>query len=661
MSLKIINIIGKGKFGTIYKVKNEKGKELVFKSVPADKLKYIELDILTRLNSPYLIRCTEPFITSIENKKGFTQELKENNLTQLNIRLIPYAQFKRIIISCIYGIQCMHSKNFLHLDISRKNILFDIDKKGDYTAYLADFGWSVRCTDPYKGIISTKVVKYKNTPYEILQQVSRHEKNKHYNDKSDVWSLGIVILELLSSSLLMYDIDDYLKKLQTINEDYISSKLKLYNQNKCSKQEELYLRELLINMLKLDPKERISSKDFKQLQFIARETKMNKSCVLSKPKELVVLPYVSNSTRNGIHMIQNRYKHASNKIELEEYFLAVQNFLRLMAKSKNDLTEDELYEMVVVAIKISYNYYDHTYKGDYTIAQDLNSELGFNFFYSATYLEDLILLNHYLLEGNEDLLAYYNILDINKVFEYFRQKYEYAYLAKSDTNLKDFFNHQIPIKKDNDEVNFISAIDFYNHDVVDSLEDDKSYLLRHKSIEQKFRSDIISYLEPRLIDHYRRTSQDVIEEVENIISTGIQRKIDSLSVVKKLRAINDYFMYDVIDVNVQGNITTIGEGDLEYVIIKNEQKFSLIYIDFEKRLATHYFSDLQPQLKTYYKTKDIDYINNFDYGVNDCCVILELCLIYMIYYNLKKDVQDFSIKCLDKKTVKLIMIAILTF
>lgn len=661
MSLKIVGIIGKGKFGTIYKVKNEKGKELVFKSVPSDKLKYIELDILTRLNSPYLIKCTEPFVTSIENKKGFTQELKENNLNQLNIRVIPYIQFKRIILSCIYGLQCMHSKNFLHLDISRKNILFDIDRRGQYTAYIADFGWSVRCTDPYQGIVSSKVVKYKNTPYEILQQVSKHEKNKHYNDKSDIWSLGIVFLELLGANFVMYDINDYLRKLKTIDEDFISGKLKLYNQgNKCSKQEELYLRELLVNMLKLDPDERISSKDFNKLQFVARDSKMNKKCVIDKPKELVVLPYISNSTRQGIMMIKNRYQTASNKIKIEEYFLAVQNFLRLMAKSKNNMTEDELYDVVVSSIKISYNYYDHTYKGDYTIAQDLNSELGFNFFYCAAYLEDLIILNHYLISGNEDLLAYYNILDINKVFEYFREKYVYKYLPKTEEKLKTFFDLDLPVKRDNEEVNFISAVDFYNYESVKKLEKDKSALLRHKSVEQSFRTDIIEHLEPKLIDHYRRTSQDLTEEVDKIIEKGETKELDELSIFKKLKGINDYFMYDIINVSMMGDIKTIGAGDLEYVIVKYENKYSLIHIDFEKRLATHYYSDLIKPIKEYYKLKDIDYVNNFDYGVTDCCKILELCLIYIIYYNLKKDVEDFSIKCLDTKTVKLVLLAMLT-
>lgn len=665
MSLHIINIIGKGKFGTIYKVKDAKGKELVFKSVPADKLKYIELDILTRLKSPYLIRCTQPFITSIEEKQGFTQELKENNLTQLNVRVIPYEQFKRIILSCIYGLQCMHSKNFLHLDISRKNILFEVDRRGQYTAYLADFGWSVRCENPYEGIISSKVVKYKNTPYEILKQVSKHEKNKHYSDKSDVWSLGVVFLELLGSNLSMYDIDEYLKKLETINEDFISIKLKIYNQNKCSKQEELFLREMLVNMLKLDPAERISSKDFNMLQYVSLEKKMDKTCVLTKPKELVVLAYISNSTRKGILMIKEKYQNYGEKIHLEEYFLTIQNFLRLMAKTKDNLTESELYDMVMAAVKISYNYYDHTYKGDYDLAKTLNSEMGYNFYYYATYLEDLVILNHYLIAGNNDLLAYYNILDINKIFEYFRQIYTYEYKLKSSTNLKDFFNLEIPVKKENEEVSFLSAVDYQDYKQINPKK--TTNIVKYKSLEQEFRADIINHLEPKLINHYRRTSQDLIEEAEKIIREGKGRETDELSIVKKLRAINDYFMYDMVDVDVMNNIKTLGEGDLEYVVIRKENMMSLIYIDFEKRLATHYYSEAIPSLKEYYKKKDIDYINNFDYGVNDCCRVLELCLIFIIFCNLKKlhtnpDAKnDFGIKCLDQKTVKLILIAILTY
>ena len=416
-------------------------------------------------------------------------------------------------------------------------------------------------------------------------------------------------------------------------------------------------------MLKLDPVQRISSKDFGMLQYVASEKKMDKTCVINKPKELVVLPYVSNSTQQGIHMLRSRYQHTSDKIKLEEYFLAVQNFLRLMAKTKNNLTENELYDMVVASVKISYNYYDHTYKGDYTLAQELNSEMGFNFFYCATYLEDLVILNHYLLSGNKDLLAYYNILDINKVFEYFRETYSYKYKSKSDSNLNNFFNIQMPPKQDNEEVNFIGAIDYYNYDSVHDksvLKNANSSIVRFKSLEQEFRADIIDHLEPKLIDHYRRTSQDLIEEVERMMDKNEEREMDELSIVKKLRGINDYFMYDIININVMGDVTSIGEDDLEYVMIKYQNNFSLVHIDFEKRLATHYYADINPYLKEYYKSKDIDYVNNFDHGINDCCRVLELCLVFIVYYNLKKDLKDFGIKCLDLKTVKLVIVALMT-
>ena len=47
-------------------------------------------------------------------------------------------------MSLLYGLECLHKKGFLHLDIKPLNCLYD-KKDGLYTGYISDFGFSLRC------------------------------------------------------------------------------------------------------------------------------------------------------------------------------------------------------------------------------------------------------------------------------------------------------------------------------------------------------------------------------------------------------------------------------------------------------------------------------------------------------------------------------------
>ena len=490
MPFRLLEKIGDGKFADIYKIEDEKGKTFAFKSVPANKLKYIELDILARLRSPYIIRSIDPKITHFNERYGIVEKLEDNDLTKLKISKLPYVQLKRIIISAIYGLRCMHKKGFLHLDVSRSNILYGKDNEENYCAYLTDFGWSVRCNDAYKGIMSTKVIKYKNTPIEALEATNNKEgvKMRKYSDKSDIWSMGIVIMELLGARFHFDETETYVKHMKSITDSFIEEKIRHYNDKKMSNNEELYLKELLVNMLKIDVKERISSRDITRLKFFKttnRLLNLNEECVLEKPTELVFLPYISPLTTDGIRKIKNYYLVNSARldcIKIEEYFLAIQVFLRLMSKTKPYINEEELQELVREAVYVASNYYDRrSDQGSYKIAEELKSEIGYNFYYSADYLEDLVILNHYILEGNKDLLGFYNLFNIKKLFEFFREGYNYKDRKRNSVSLHEFLEMDIPTKKDNEEVSFLTALDY--HEII---ADDETYSLvkKYKDIEK---------------------------------------------------------------------------------------------------------------------------------------------------------------------------------
>ena len=90
--------------------------------------------------------------------------------------------FHRIFHQVCDGIEYLHAKNIIHRDIKPENIL--IDHRGDVK--LCDFGWSAVNRPSRKTFCGT----YEYMAPEIFE-------NKKYNHKVDIWSLGILLFELL--------------------------------------------------------------------------------------------------------------------------------------------------------------------------------------------------------------------------------------------------------------------------------------------------------------------------------------------------------------------------------------------------------------------------------------------------------------------------------
>lgn len=88
------------------------------------------------------------------------------------------------VLSAIYY---MHSKGIVHRDIKPENML--IEKKTKFIK-LIDFGISTKIS---KGeILSSRV----GTPYYIAPEVLY----KKYNEKCDLWSIGVVIYMIFSGT-----------------------------------------------------------------------------------------------------------------------------------------------------------------------------------------------------------------------------------------------------------------------------------------------------------------------------------------------------------------------------------------------------------------------------------------------------------------------------
>ena len=129
-------------------------------------------------------------------------------------------------------------------------------------------------------------------------------KGQTYNEKVDVWSLGVTILMFLGMSFkLRFTISQTREEKKSKIKEFwdqqdISSLIDdIIGSSEFTELEKIDLHEMLFAMLQKDPSSRVSSKDFEKLRFFINN-QIEDTCYISKPKEVLFLPYSSSIFNN---------------------------------------------------------------------------------------------------------------------------------------------------------------------------------------------------------------------------------------------------------------------------------------------------------------------------------------------------------------------------
>ena len=84
----------------------------------------------------------------------------------------------------------MHKKNIVHRDLKPENVLMISDEPTDLSLKITDFGFA-RCYNPTDGGLSEVLGSPLYMAPEIIKKVP-------YDEKVDIWSLGIMAYTLIS-------------------------------------------------------------------------------------------------------------------------------------------------------------------------------------------------------------------------------------------------------------------------------------------------------------------------------------------------------------------------------------------------------------------------------------------------------------------------------
>eukprot|EP00347_Sterkiella_histriomuscorum_P020848 403336235 len=187
--------LGTGAFGEVRKCSNRKtGAIRAVKIIRKDSLDakekarfFQEIDILRQLDHPNIVRLYEVF--QDEKRYYLVTELCTGG--ELFDEITNRSNFSEqdaavIIKQVLSAVQYCHVKNIVHRDLKPENIL--MDTKNNNQIKVIDFGTSQKF-DPSK-----KMNQIFGTAYYIAPEVLKGE----YNEKCDLWSLGVILYILLS-------------------------------------------------------------------------------------------------------------------------------------------------------------------------------------------------------------------------------------------------------------------------------------------------------------------------------------------------------------------------------------------------------------------------------------------------------------------------------
>lgn len=189
----VLKEIGDGSYGKVFQVNHIHSKtKRAMKSIPLsqtidlDQL-MIEVNVLKELDHPNIVRIFEV----INDSKFLNIVMEQCTGGELYERIKKSSHFSESLASqymfdIVSAIKYCHEAKLVHRDLKPENVLFESSKK-DARLKIIDFGTS-KYFKP-----NEKMQKFIGTSYYVAPEVI----DKNYDEKCDVWSLGIMLYAML--------------------------------------------------------------------------------------------------------------------------------------------------------------------------------------------------------------------------------------------------------------------------------------------------------------------------------------------------------------------------------------------------------------------------------------------------------------------------------
>lgn len=451
--------IGKGAFGAVYKAKDIKNNDklVAVKRINKDQLNksdYLrdalnrEIEIMALLKTENSVQILDVIHTT--SNINLVLELCDGDIDDwLNKHkgYITEGELKDILMGLNNTFKIMEEKNIAHRDLKLKNILFVRTDKDEYKESkiipkLADYGFSKLLDE--NDMTSTRL----GSPITMAPEISS---GQMYTTQCDIWSMGIIIYQLLFKTLPFKAKNELELKLQ------ISKFVKLKIPDGFSMSKELY--DLLSKMLVVDPNRRITWEDYFKHQFFNVKKEVVKNVDKDKDKD---------NDKDKIDKHINKEKNETDIEKFERKYGPSRKltddpnggYLISKAKSKIDgkfVFIKEYDRLIIDSVKEYKDIFDFEIKLLQNISSDEQAQKYFPILYDFFVFESKYIVITEYFEGKplENYLSKKSLLNDSTVLEIVNQIIPaLEYLNKNKIILPSFNTKSIWFQSYKDEQNF---------------------------------------------------------------------------------------------------------------------------------------------------------------------------------------------------------------
>lgn len=259
----LLKFLGKGTFGAVYQARREADDKIyAIKKVDTRRMTskeradaVNEIRVLASVGGPHVITFYEAFVDSdilyIVTEFAGQGDLLAYLKAKRRQGNIPESTVWSLFIQMCLGVKTMHDANILHRDLKAANVFMC---SPNYLK-LGDLGVA-KVLKHDEALAHTQV----GTPYYVAPEVWR---NKAYNSKCDMWSLGCLLYELCTfrPPFEAESMEGLARKVMRGRYDQISSG---YSQA---------LRNVVAKLLVVEPKHRASVNDILNIEAVQQRLK----------------------------------------------------------------------------------------------------------------------------------------------------------------------------------------------------------------------------------------------------------------------------------------------------------------------------------------------------------------------------------------------------